>query len=205
MKTIIVAALASALAMPALAGGVGGKMAEPVVEPRISPAPAPAPAMYDWTGAYVGALAGVGRVTTDRDGDDQNGFGGALLAGYDHQFDRVVVGAEIDFSPSALSDIGDADNDVDSVTRLKAKVGAPVGASGNIMPYATAGVSHVRATLGGDSVRDTGWLVGGGIAYGVTPNISVASEVIYHRHSDFDGRGVDANATTLTLGGAYRF
>ncbi len=206
MKTLVVAALVSALAVPAFAGGVGGKMADPVVEPRITPTPTPAPSMYDWTGAYVGALAGVGRVTTDRDSDDnQNGVGAALLAGYDHQFDGFVVGAEIDFSPAVLSDIGDDVNEVDSVTRLKAKVGAPVGATGNILPYATAGISHVRATLDGDSANDTGWLAGAGVAYGVTPNFSLNSELIYHRHSDFDGRGVDVEATTLTVGGAYRF
>ena len=217
MKTIIGAALISALAVPAFAGGVGGKMAEPVVEPRVMDTPTPAAPARDWTGPYVG-LNGtyIGVNNRDRGNFGGSGPGIGAHAGYNFDFGGFVLGAEAEwdfYNDVTLDEIGSFPNagEVDSIGRLKARAGVPIG--NDLLAYGLAGVAHMRTSDMGD---ETGWVVGAGAEYMITDNFSVGGEVMYHRFDDVSysapGLGVpaggadyDFEATTVSVRGSFRF
>ena len=202
MKTLVVAALVSALAVPAFAGGVGGKMAEPVVEPRATETPAPVTPARDWTGPYVG-LNGTFIDANVRDAPgNANGFGVGAHLGYTQDFGGFVLGVEgewdfyndVEFGSGVL-----AGDEVESVGRLKARAGVPLG--NDLLAYGTAGVAHARTSAG----NDEGWLVGAGAEYMITDDFSLGGELLYHRFDDFDDSNIDLEATTVSLRGSFRF
>ena len=216
MKTIIGAALISALAVPAFAGGVGGKMAEPVVEPRVMDTPTPAAPARDWTGPYVG-LNGtyIGVNNRDRGNFGGSGPGIGAHAGYNVDFGGFVLGAEAEwdfYNDVTLDEVGrfPTAGEVESMGRLKARAGVPLG--NDLLAYGLGGVAHMRTS---DIGNNTGWVVGAGAEYMVTNDFSVGAEVMYHRFDDVsvDGGGAvpaggedyDFEATTVSVRGSFRF
>ena len=202
MKIIVGAALISALAVPAFAGGVGGKMAEPVVEPRITETPTPPAPARDWTGPYIG-LNGTYISVKDRDSDDYDASGPGIGAhlGYTQDFGGFVLGVEgeWDFYTGVEFDDSD-DGEVESMGRLKLRAGVPLG--NDLLAYGIGGVAHMRTS---DQGNDEGWLVGAGAEYMVTNDFSVVGEVMYHRFDDFGDLGADLEATTVSVRGSFRF
>lgn len=189
-------ALASVAAMPALAGGLSAPAEEPA--PVVMPV-TPVVSGSDWTGGYVGGQLGYGDISaTGLDGD---GILGGVHAGYDWDFGNWVVGAGIDHDIADI-DLGNGAGSLDSVTRLKLRAGADLGQT---LLYGTAGAAHARADVGGSNLSDDGWFVGIGADYRLTDSWTVGGEVLTHQFDNFDGSGVDIDATTATLRASFRF
>jgi opacity protein-like surface antigen len=188
------AAAAAALAAVIPAGAMAGSPDPAPMEPVV---PAPAPAGVDWTGFYGGAQLGFADVEASG-GLDGDGAIGGLTLGYDYDFGNYVVGGALDYDFADI-DVGGAAT-VESVARAKLRAGAKIGGSGLL--YATGGGAQADAGALG---TDTGYFLGGGYEQMVTDNFSVGGEALWHDFEDFDGSGVDVNATTLQVRGTFRF
>ncbi len=210
------ATAAIALAAPAFAGA-GGKM-DPIVEPEVvEPVEMEEPAApaRDWTGPYVG-LNGtyIGVNNRDRGNFGGSGPGIGAHAGYMQDFGGFVLGAEAEwdfYNDVTLDEIGtfDGAGEVDSMGRLKARAGVPIG--NDLLAYGLAGVAHMRTS---DIGNNTGWVVGAGAEYMITNDFSVGAEVAYQRFDDVEvsGSGIpggsaeyDFEATTVSVRGSFRF
>jgi opacity protein-like surface antigen len=204
MKSI--AAVATTMAMatpffmtPAFAGGP----TEPADEPVIVAEPAPVlPVSADWGGFYAGAQLGYADVDSNGAGLDGNGWLGGVHAGYRWDFGQFVAGAELDYD-SASIDLGAVEGDeLDDIARLKLIAGTEFG---NSLVYATAGAARASATVGGVDLSDNGWFLGAGVDVPVAGNWTVGGELMQHQFDDFDGTGVDLDATTLKAKVSLRF
>lgn len=192
-KLLAILAATTALATPALAGSLATPMAEPMVP---APAPMMAPVSGDWTGGYGGVQLGYGSVNATG-GLDGDGVIGGLIAGYDYDFGQFVLGAGVDYDVTDI-DIGGATT-LESVARLKLRAGYDLGQG---LIYATAGGARAEtSTLG----RDNGWFAGAGYEQKITDSLSLGGEVLYHQFDDFNGTGVDVDATTVQVRAMFRF
>ncbi|SJZ80491.1 outer membrane protein [Consotaella salsifontis] len=220
MKRIALLLASTAFVTPAFAADI--VMQEP-------PAPAPvyeaAPA-YTWTGFYVGGQLGgaFGGDMFDNSGDDASLIGGAHV-GYDYQMDNFVFGGVIDISGLDASsrqtfDIdvnGDdvTDGSVSSKTDINFLATARLKAGfawDRAMIYGTGGLAYANVdTSVGNSLYDAGYrvrgddddfgyVVGGGVDFLATKNISVGVEYLYtnlgSNDFDVDAPGVDADFST---------
>lgn len=167
-----------------------------------------APTNFNWSGAYVGGVAGYGwnRNTytyapfASSVDFDANGFVGGLTAGYNWQRGQVVFGVEGDVS---YANIRGSDREVPLVAPCafqgcsanvnwfgtgRARVGY---AFENFLPYATGGfaVGHVKgsADLGacfpaptcGYSDTRWGWAAGAGIEWAMNQKLSFKAEYLH--------------------------
>jgi len=197
--TLVACALAG-FAGAAQAGGLNEPIA-PV--PVAVPAPAPAPVSYggDWGGFYAGGQLGFGRLQADAFGDnDPDGALYGVHAGYNYDFGTFVLGGELDYDVSDISDSATG-IDLDSVARLKVKAGYDAG---QFLPYLTAGVAQAT-TSGGLDGTDTGPFAGLGVDYQFNNQMRFGAEVLQHQFDDFDGSGNDIDATTLAARVSFNF
>ena len=198
-RSLSLIALMMASAMPAFGADV---VAPPPFEP---PAPPP-PAAFDWTGVYVGALAGYHWTDTDphtfRVVQDHiridNWLGGGFV-GANYQFENnLVVGIEGEFDYLAGS--GNENLQVVISNKVETAEGKlDLGWSGslrgrfgyayeNTMLFGTAGgelaSGHGTGSFNGQSI-DTGtrtvkaWTVGAGIEHAFTDNFFARAEYRY--------------------------
>ncbi|WP_375691608.1 outer membrane protein [Pseudooceanicola sp. LIPI14-2-Ac024] len=189
-RTLAFAATTGAIvAAPAFAGSPAPAPIEPA---PIAPAPIITPAS-DWTGGYGGVQLGYGDF--DLGGASGDGLVGGVQLGYDYDFGSWVLGGEFDYTGADVS-VGGAD--VDSVMRVKARLGYDAGRT---LIYATAGGARADTSLG----DDTGWVAGVGAEYKVMENVSVGGEYLYHKFDDFNGTGSDLEANTFSAKVNYRF
>jgi opacity protein-like surface antigen len=199
MRSIAALLATVAIASPALAGGPVAVAPEPTVTPVIEPVMAPG---MDWTGAYAGIQLGYADVDSNGEGLDGDGMLGGIHGGYRWDMGTFVAGAEVDYDTADI-DLGDpALGTLDDVTRLKLIAGTEVGRS---LVYGTVGAAHASATVGGTELSDNGWFLGAGVDYAVTDRWSVGGELLKHKFDDFDGQGVDFDATTLKAKVSLRF
>ncbi|WP_431299632.1 outer membrane protein [Tabrizicola sp. BL-A-41-H6] len=198
MKTIAAIFATATLAMPAFAGG----MSTPVTEPEVvAAAPVYAAPSADWSGFYAGAQLGYGDVSSSPDGLGGNGELGGLHAGYRWDFGQFVAGAEVDWDKTNIDLGGDAGS-LDDVARLKLIGGADLGRA---LVYGSVGMAKANATVGGEDLSDTGYTLGAGVDYAITDSWTVGGELMGHQFNDFDGSGVDIDATTIKAKVALRF
>lgn len=191
MKTLMTA---SAILVSA-AAAQAGSLAEPVVEPAPTVAYVePAPTGGDWTGGYAGLSFGA--IQSELGGTDDNGQSYGAFAGYDYDFGRFVLGGELDYQ--AANDLSVGGVDIDDMTRIKLRGGYDLGQT---LIYATLGAERASTSLGDAD----GGVAGLGLDYKVTERMTVGAEYLAHRWTDIGGTGVDANADTLSLRGAFRF
>lgn len=184
------------LGLPAMAGGP--TVTEP--EPVLVPAEPYVPPGIDWSGAYVGGQLGYADVDSSGGTLDGHGAIGGVHAGYRWDLGSFVAGAEIDYDTSDVT-LGASDS-LDDVTRLKVSGGTELG---NGLLYGTLGAAHANATVAGGDLSDNGYFIGAGMTYGLGNNWTVGGELLQHRFSDFDGSGVDLDATTVTARVGFRF
>lgn len=207
MKTTLKLGRRTAIALPLIMAGsfaAAGGLSEPVetVAPAPVATPAPAPMMgSDWTGFYAGAQLGYGDLTISAIPDNEND--GAIYGvhgGYMYDFGTIVAGAEFDYDLTDIT-IAELGTDVDSIMRIKGRVGYDAGA---FLPYATAGV--VRASLDNDTETD-GDFYGLGAAYKFNDNILVGGEVLQHKFYEGDAgvQGLGVRATTATARVSFQF
>jgi outer membrane immunogenic protein len=185
-------------AVPALAGGMNDAASEPMV--MAQPVMAAPPSM-DWTGFYAGASLGYGDIDSNGGGLDGNGALGGVLAGYRFDFGNLVAGVEADYDVTNIS-LGGGAGDLDSVARLKLQAGTELGRA---LVYGTLGAAQAKATVAGTGLSDTGYFGGVGMDYAITDRVSVGGELLKHKFNDFDGSGVDLDATTLKARVALQF
>lgn len=198
MNKMTILALGAVLAAPA---AYAGGLAQPVPEPEVLPPAVVEPVAYDhdWSGAYVGAQLGYGKLSADD--VDASGAIGGLHAGYRWDLGNAVLGTELDYNGSSV-DSSDPDAKLKNLARLKFQAGYDMGRT---LVYATAGAAHAKIDLAGTSRSDTGWFAGLGLDYALSDQWTVGGEALYHQFDDFDDTGIDADGTTLQLKAAYHF
>lgn len=195
MKRSLLAAAFMLSGGAAFAGGYVApvEQAEPIVVTQTAAAPG-----MDWTGFYAGLQYGQGDLEgsyggISADAGDFDAIG--LHGGYNRDFGKYVLGAELDYNKVELDD---ADLDGDLV-RLKGRAGADLG---RFMPYVTLGVAH----LSGDDDSETGFMYGLGADFMATEKFVVGLEYANHEFDDVGGvDGLDAEADLLQVRASYRF
>ena len=198
MRRSLLAIVAStAMAFPAIAADLGGPAPEPYYAP---------PPLFTWTGAYVGANAsfGFGRYTSGGSSYFGNADGGlfGLTAGYNYQSGPLVAGVEGDIDFGGVSGTGypaagiSGTGDLNGEGSLRARFGY---AFNHTLVYVTGGytganlrgsVSDVSAAPNlyvSQSTYLNGFVVGGGVEFAMTKNISVKAEYLF---SGYGGNGL---------------
>ena len=212
--------LATLISASALALGVTAAQAADLT---YEPAPAPvveAPAAFNWTGFYLGVHAGAALLDGDyTDGafgfsDDNTGFLGGVQAGYNWQFDNIVIGAQTDFaytSAKLSDDLIDAEAKLEWLGSTTARVGY---AFDNLLVYGKGGVAYGQSKIddidaGNDSQWHVGWTAGVGAEYAFTQNIT---GLVEYNYVDLGSQGyfddiVSADLTTnvIKAGLNYKF
>lgn len=167
----------------------------------VTAAPAFAQSAYtssdNWTGGYIGGQLGYADVDTSLNGVDGSDFIGGLIAGYDYDFGTWVMGGGIDYDMSSIDLSGAAE--VENVLRAKLRAGYKLDSG---LLYATAGWARADTDTLGDS---DGYLVGVGYDVKLEGGYTVGTEVLYHKFDDFNGTGIDVDATTVQLRLGYNF
>lgn len=149
--------------------------------------------IYDWSGIYVGAFAGLVFIETPYipiNFDDPE-FGGAsglagVLVGAQWQWDSMVVGVEGDWGwgigETAQNLIDETDFTIDSVATLRARLGY---AMDDTMIYVTGGVALADATFDAyeipakDDATHWGWTIGGGMEHAFNDAFTGRIEYLY--------------------------
>ena len=198
---------------------------------------APVVPVFSWTGFYIGGNVGwawlsndlvvspsFGIPATSINVGDANGFIGGLQAGYNWQFaNNVVIGIEADIewadlggnSTVIVGQAGIASGSIDYLGTIRARVGY---AFDRVLPYITGGVAYGKTDFGtiyGTSTSETnwGWVIGAGVEYAFTNNITAKLEYLY---IDLDGSTytipstlgsiqADTNTSALKVGVNYKF
>lgn len=196
MKRIAAAALITAAAGPALAGG-------PVVVAEEATVTAPEPIMQapstggDWAGFYGGAQLGFGNVgSTDPLAGDGDGLLGGLHAGYRMDFGTFVAGAELAYDFANI-DLGELEvNSVNSIGRLGLTGGADLGQT---LVYGTIGMATVDADVGGVESSADGHYYGIGVDYALSPTMTVGGQLLRHEFDDVTDGTAAPNELDTTL------
>jgi len=208
-------ASASVLAL----GVVGAQAADLTYEP--APVAAAAPAAFNWTGFYLGVHAGAAMFDGDynygdyQPSDDNTGFIGGVQAGYNWQFDNIVIGAQTDFaytSAKISDDFVGAENKLEWLGSTTARVGY---AFDNLLVYGKGGVAYGQSKIEdtlfnmNDSQWHVGWTAGVGAEYAFTQNITGLLEYNYVDlgSQDYFNDAVSADLTTnvIKAGLNYKF
>lgn len=199
MKTIAALIATAALTAPAFAGGPTVVAEEPMIVPAAEPYVAAGP---DWAGAYVGAQLGYGDVDSNGAALDGHDWFGGLHAGYRWDLGNWVAGTELSYDATNIG-LGAVDGDeLSDVLALKLTAGREIG---NSLVYGTIGAAHANASVSGADLSDSGLVYGIGFDYAVNDSWSVGGEVTEHNFDDFDGSGVDFDATTVKAKVGMRF
>jgi outer membrane immunogenic protein len=178
MKRIFLTAAAILFAAPAFAADLP-RAAEPVAPAYI------APVAFDWTGFYVGANIGYGFKgdfddNADLGIDDANGFTGGVQAGYNYQFNPLVVGIEGEIDYSGISDrFEDVRGDLNWRGSVTPRLGFAID---RFLPYVKGGLAFGSVEVDTGDKDDNvlwGWTAGVGAEYAVTNNVSVRAEYNY--------------------------
>jgi len=192
---------------------------------RAADLPLKAPALravYDWTGLYIGAHAGVTYGTSSATLTDPTvatdnhvftGATGSVQAGYNWRLNSgLLLGVEGDISfpnylpsnhvvSSAATALSGTEERWDYVASLRARLGYT---SGNWLFYATGGAAFagerfLSTPTGGieEKVLHTrfGWTAGGGVEYAFAPNWSGKLE---YNYMDFGSKNVSFAPFTST-------
>jgi len=225
MNFLRVSALATA---SLLALGAAAQAADLTYEP--APIVEAAPAAFNWTGFYLGVHAGAAILDGDYSalgldvGDDSStGFIGGVQAGYNWQFDSLVIGAQTDFAYTSAK-ISAWDNTVTAGTSGENKLEwlgsttARVGyAVDNFLLYGKGGVAYGQSevklsdSIGSidDSKWHVGWTLGAGAEYAFTQNITGLIEYNYVDlgSEDYFDDVISADLTThiVKVGLNYKF
>lgn len=197
---------------------------------------APPLLMYNWTGFYIGINGGGGWGHTDwtyvvgGNTASHNASGGVIGAtvGYNYQIQNWVLGIEGDWdwaringSTACPNPTFSCESKIKSIGTLRGRVGTTLGATGNVLLYATGGwawdrmtIQTVHPTVGtnGETRTPNGWTVGAGVEYGFLPHWSAKLEYLYagfntNRYTVDTALQVDARErVNLVRGGInYRF
>ena len=136
----------------------------------------PAYVGVNWSGLYVGVNGGYGWSANTDYLDPTGVFGGGQI-GYNFQRGNIVFGLETDFQGSGISDSGWGDkSSLDWFGSVRGRAGY---AFDRALVYATGGFGYGQVTNNGFSETQTGWVVGAGVEYKITPVWSAKAEYQY--------------------------
>lgn len=188
--------------------------------PARAPAMAPAPVFVgvNWTGLYVGAQVGyawneIKNVDFPESANPHGVFGG-LHAGYNQQFNNIVLGLEGDVELSGVQKklLGGDKFQESYRASLRLRAGYAIDRA---LLYVTAGgaMRDGKFSFPGASLNETyfGWTVGAGLEYAINQNWSARAE---YRYTDFgranygiapDQIRVSSTDHAVRLGVSYRF
>lgn len=187
----------------------------------------------DWSGVYIGALAGYESVTFDLDDDvwgedagseSDNGFQFGVNLGADFDTGSAVIGLEAEVSGSQVEEsVTDIDVEGDEA-KLEAGrdlyVGARAGfkANDNLRVYAKGGYTNAKAILryhdGTEEVfRDSdtldGFRIGAGVESRFDGGFRLRGEYRYSNYGEYSFEGEDSGISVskhqVVLGIAYGF
>ncbi len=186
-------------------------------------------APYSWNGIYAGASGGYGWGKT-RGNFLPAGFGSSLKldggmvggqVGYNYQIGNWVIGFEIDYQwaqirGSATSAGTLSEAEIRSFGTARGRLGT---AWDRFLVFGTGGGAWGRGLavvpgFSSEAANHTGWTVGGGLEYGLTPNLSAKAEYLYVRFNTkeyFTAQGcvvtceVGAGVNVVRAGLNYRF
>ncbi|WP_056035241.1 outer membrane beta-barrel protein [Loktanella sp. 3ANDIMAR09] len=149
----------------------------------------------DATGAYFGIAAGGSDIDVNSGALDGDGPSVGIYAGYNFAANGVIYGGEFDFDSNQY-EVPAAGATVDYATRLKARVGVPVGPG---VAYGVGG--FILATS--DQLDD-----GRGYLYGVAYDMPfgdsyhVGAEILQH---EFDDDVLEVGVTTFKVRVGFNF
>jgi len=217
-------ASASVLAL----GVVGAQAADLTYEP--APVVAAAPAAFNWTGFYLGVHAGAAIADFDYSSrendfpgfsDDNTGFLGGVQAGYNWQFDNIVIGAQTDFAYTSAKVTFDGfggqtgDQKLEWLGSTTARLGY---AFDNLLVYGKGGVAYGQSKFSAnvpglfsydESQWHVGWTAGVGAEYAFTQNITGLLEYNYvdlgSKNYVFDTVKMDLTSNVIKAGLNYKF
>ena len=149
--------------------------------------PYQAPSNLTWTGFYAGANLGgsfAGNFDARLSGTRLNsasGIEGGIQAGYNFQYDPIVVGIE---GAINYGDITDSFNGARGHLGLNGSITPRLGyAMGNFMPYVKLGLALGNVEIKDYGAQDSqtlgGWTAGFGAEYKLTNEISLRAEYNY--------------------------
>jgi outer membrane immunogenic protein len=227
--------ISSTVILTALVVAAGSAHGADMLRP-MPPAPPYIAPVYNWTGFYLGANLGGGwGHTTSIDsftgiqiGNTAAGVVGGGQLGFNYQTGNFVLGAEWMFEGTSISSSHavaglQASANNNWVTTVAGRFG---WAANNALFYGKAGggwadtsvslTSLANGTKVTGSNTNAGWLVGGGIEYGLTPNWTVKVEYDYlglntwNANSTLfapnaDRLSVRPNVQTFVVGVNYKF
>lgn len=183
---LLVAASVVALATAASAADLPSRHIAPTLVPTVP--------VFTWTGLYAGVSGGYIGERSKMSGAAANGLDadGALLGGdigYNWQTGALVFGLETDLAystakGSATVGITTQSSKIDALGTVRGRVGYAVDRA---LFYVTGGLAYgdardratTAASYASVSAWRTGWTLGGGIEYAVTPNWTVRAEGLY--------------------------
>ena len=154
------------------------------------------PGYFNWSGVFFGAQAGwsLGHSEATQAGtlaslsDSHGGVSYGVFAGYNFQWENVILGAEINYSHTdlptsfapAVSTVGTLGARVSDLATLRGRAGWVFG---NVLPYGFAGLAVARTdltrTFGTSGVYSYGWALGAGLDWAVLPNLFLRAEYEY--------------------------
>lgn len=190
MKKLLLATAAIFAAGPALAADL------PRYDEPAAPAQAYVAPGFNWTGFYAGANIGYGWGDYDTSAvrlNDAGGITGGIQAGYNLQYDPIVVGIEGELGYAGIEDkFAGAKGTLSWRGALTPRLGF---AFDRFLPYVKGGLAAGQVDFkfpnGKDDAFMWGWTVGAGVEYAVTDNVSVKLEYNY----------TDLGRDTFTVGG----
>jgi len=221
----VLALLGLGLASPAVAADLPSRHAAPTLD-YYAPPP-----VFTWTGFYAGLNGdmGLGRASGGGDTAFGNLFGGlgGVTAGYNYQSGSLLVGAEADIAFGSVSGSGSPAFGATSTGRIQGLGTARVRFGyvyDRAIIYLTGG--YAGASLHGD-LNDTGgtpnlfvsqsqylsgWTLGAGAEFAVTPHVSVKGEYLFTAlgastlfGGTRDAFGAGATLNLLRAGVNYKF
>jgi outer membrane immunogenic protein len=211
MKRIALVAVLSAMAIPALAADLPRRQGGQSFQPSTLPA-------FTWTGFYVGLNggAGWGKFTRDARGiDGRTGFVGGATLGYNQQIGNFVAGLEGDYNYSGIEGraFGLVKGGLSSFGTVRGRLGF---AFDRALVYGTGGYAfgfgNVEVLGLKDNRTHQGYVVGGGVEYAFTQNISAKAEYLYmplgkQNYFSAFGAPIQAglNTSVVRAGVNYRF
>ena len=173
-----------------------------------------------FSGLRVEALGGFDHSGTDaRTSGSNNGFvyGGAV--GYDDRIGNIVLGVDGEIDGSTASST--ANNVLTAGDRLHLSAGRDLYAGARVgyvvtpktLVYAKAGYTNARVDgtydVGAASFRQnqdlSGYRVGGGVEYSLTPATYIKAEYRYSHYQDIQDFGIKPDRQQVLAGVGFRF
>lgn len=211
MKRIVLSALLASTAFAAQAADLPRRSA-PISQPAYT-----AP-LFTWTGFYAGVNAGVIFGDFTKVGKPLNpdpGFTGGAQIGYNYQFGQFVAGLEADYNYADLNGRGligatSTRGELSSYGTVRGRLGF---AFDRALVYGTGGwafgSNELKTAVRSDDKWHNGYVLGGGLEYAFTQNISAKAEYLFMKFEDktyFGGPGkVGIDANVVRAGVNYRF